>query len=82
MQWTLGLERYTPNQIFFMAYAQVWCGKMRPEAAINRLLVDPHSPGRFRVNGVVMNQEAFAEAFSCPIGVAMNPDPKKRCSVW
>jgi predicted metalloendopeptidase len=43
----LGLERYTPQQLFFMSFAQVWCGKIKPEAAIRQLLTDPHAPNRF-----------------------------------
>jgi len=77
-----GLERFTPNQIFFMSFAHVWCGSIRPEAAIRQLLTDPHSPNRFRVNGVLHNQPDFAEAFNCPSGSPMNPEPEQRCKVW
>ncbi|VDM33089.1 unnamed protein product [Toxocara canis] len=75
-----GLEEYTNDQIFFMSYAQTWCGHSKPEAMIRQILTDPHAPSRFRVNGVVVNQPEFAKAFNCPIGSPMNP--KKRCVVW
>uniref|UniRef100_A0A915BWX3 M13 family peptidase n=1 Tax=Parascaris univalens TaxID=6257 RepID=A0A915BWX3_PARUN len=75
-----GLEQYTNDQIFFISYAQTWCGHSKPEATIRQLLTDPHAPLRFRVNGVVVNQPEFANAFHCPVGSPMNPE--KRCVVW
>lgn len=67
-------------QRFFVAYAQSWCGKATPEYEKNIVQVDPHSPARFRVNGVVVNMPEFGEAFSCKEGQAMSP--KVRCQVW
>uniref|UniRef100_A0A0N5A3H9 Neprilysin n=1 Tax=Parastrongyloides trichosuri TaxID=131310 RepID=A0A0N5A3H9_PARTI len=75
-----GFEKYSNDQIFFMSYAQTWCGKAKPQSVIRQILGDPHSPMRFRVNGVMVNQPDFANAFQCPIGSAMNPG--KRCEVW
>jgi predicted metalloendopeptidase len=75
-----GLESYSNNQIFFIAYAQTWCGSSKPEAAIRQLLIDPHSPMRFRVNGVVSNQPEFGEAFKCTPGTPMRPS--NQCVVW
>uniref|UniRef100_A0AC35TLF2 Neprilysin n=1 Tax=Rhabditophanes sp. KR3021 TaxID=114890 RepID=A0AC35TLF2_9BILA len=75
-----GFEKYTNDQIFFMSYAQTWCGKAKPQSVIRQILGDPHSPMRFRVNGVVVNQPDFAASFKCPIGSPMNPG--KRCNVW
>jgi putative endopeptidase len=65
---------------FFLAFAQSWCTKRRPD--LDRLLVkvDPHSPPRFRVNGAAANLEAFATAFSCAAGSPMAP--ATRCAVW
>ncbi|KAI1710050.1 peptidase family m13 domain-containing protein [Ditylenchus destructor] len=77
-----GFETYSNDQIFFISYAQTWCGRTKPETAIRQVLIDPHSPMRFRVNGVVVNQPAFAQAFSCPVGSKMNLKPEERCSVW
>ncbi|KAI1698583.1 peptidase family m13 domain-containing protein [Ditylenchus destructor] len=60
----------------------IWCAVTKPEAAVNQVLTDPHSPKKFRVNGVLVNQPAFAEAFNCPVGSKMNLKPEERCSVW
>ncbi len=67
-------------QRFFVAYAQSWCGKATPEYEKNIVQVDPHSPARFRVNGVVANMPEFGQAFICKEGQAMSP--KNRCQVW
>nr|XP_022915687.1 neprilysin-4-like [Onthophagus taurus] len=70
----------TNNQLFFLNFAQVWCGTSRPEAAKNRLKTAVHSPGRFRVIGTLRNSYDFAEAYHCQPGTAMNPVGK--CRVW
>uniref|UniRef100_A0A0M3J3J7 Peptidase_M13 domain-containing protein n=1 Tax=Anisakis simplex TaxID=6269 RepID=A0A0M3J3J7_ANISI len=75
-----GLEQYTNDQIFFLSYAQTWCGISKPEATIRQVLTDPHAPVQFRVDGVVVNQPEFAEAFHCKLGSPMNP--VKKCVVW
>ncbi|VDK72424.1 unnamed protein product [Anisakis simplex] len=75
-----GLEKYTNDQIFFMSFAQSWCGKSKPAAARELILTDPHSPPQFRVEGAAVNQPEFAEAFQCASGTAMNPVTK--CDVW
>ncbi|KOX71683.1 Endothelin-converting enzyme 1 [Melipona quadrifasciata] len=68
------------KQLFFLNFAQVWCGSMRPEATRNKLKTAVHSPGKFRVIGTLSNSEDFAEVFHCPLGTPMNPVNK--CSVW
>ncbi|XP_026669876.1 neprilysin-4-like isoform X3 [Ceratina calcarata] len=70
----------TGKQLFFLNFAQVWCGSMRPEATRNKLKTAVHSPGKFRVIGTLSNSEDFAEVFHCPLGAPMNPVDK--CSVW
>ncbi|XP_034178360.1 neprilysin-4 isoform X2 [Osmia lignaria lignaria] len=70
----------TGKQLFFLNFAQVWCGSMRPEATRNKLKTAVHSPGKFRVVGTLSNSEDFAEVFNCPLGAPMNPVNK--CSVW
>ncbi|XP_028046800.1 neprilysin-4 isoform X3 [Monomorium pharaonis] len=70
----------TAKQLFFLNFAQVWCGSMRPEATRNKLKTALHSPGRFRVIGTLSNSKDFAEVFNCPPGSPMNPVSK--CSVW
>jgi len=71
---------YTPEQEFFMAFGQDWCGAWRPQ--LTRLLVqtDPHSPDFIRVNGVVQNLTPFGNAFGCKVGQPMMPD--NACHVW
>ncbi len=71
---------FTPEQQFFIGYAQNWCTNERP--AFVRLLVqsDEHSPNRLRANGVVRNMPEFAHAFSCKQGQPMAP--VDRCRVW
>ncbi len=70
----------TPAQQFFTAYGQSWCQNTRPEAMRERLQIDPHAPERYRVNGVVQNIPAFAQAFSCKTGSPMVA--AQRCTIW
>ncbi|XP_046737495.1 neprilysin-4-like isoform X4 [Diprion similis] len=70
----------TGKQLFFLNFAQVWCGSMRPEATRNKLKTAVHSPGKFRVIGTLSNSEDFAKVYGCPVGAPMNPF--KKCSVW
>ena len=73
-------DGYTPQQQFFLAFAQNWCGSRRPEMI--RLLVqtDGHAPEQFRANGVVQNLPAFGEAFDCKVGQPMMP--ANACHIW
>nr|XP_040578215.1 neprilysin-1-like isoform X2 [Lepeophtheirus salmonis] len=70
----------THKQLFFLNYAQIWCGSMRPEDAKTKIRAAVHSPGPIRVLGPLSNSVDFAEAYSCPKGSRMNPEQK--CSVW
>jgi Predicted metalloendopeptidase len=70
----------TPDQLFFVGFAQTWCALQTPEVERLRVATDPHSPPRFRVNGPLSNFEGFAEAFSCPVGSPMRPE--RTCRVW
>jgi neprilysin len=70
----------THNQLFFLNYAQIWCGSMRPEDALTKIRSSVHSPGIIRVIGPLSNSKDFAEAYNCPVGSRMNPTSK--CSVW
>ena len=56
------LDGFTPQQRFFLGYAQIWCQNERPEALKNSVRTDPHSPGEFRVDGVVQNMPEFSTA--------------------
>ncbi|KAG0240086.1 hypothetical protein BGW41_007179 [Actinomortierella wolfii] len=75
-----GLEKYTRDQMFFVSYAQLWCGKMTFELEEHLLKSDTHAPGRWRVNGPAQNIPAFSQAFKCKQGSPMNPANK--CSIW
>ncbi|XP_068917634.1 neprilysin-4 isoform X1 [Tenebrio molitor] len=70
----------TGKQLFFLNFAQVWCGKQRIDAVKSRLKIAVHSPGIFRVIGTLSNSEDFARIYSCPINSGMNPSEK--CSLW
>jgi predicted metalloendopeptidase len=74
------VDDYTPQQRFFLGYAQLWCQNTRPEEALHRAQTDPHSPGQFRVNGVVQNMPEFGQAFACTAGQPMVAD--NACRVW
>ncbi|NXD82979.1 NEP protein, partial [Halcyon senegalensis] len=74
-----GLEM-NHKQLFFLNFAQVWCGTYRPEYAVNSIKTDVHSPGKFRVIGSLQNSPEFSEAFSCTETNYM--DPAKKCRVW
>uniref|UniRef100_A0A671UWG3 Neprilysin n=1 Tax=Sparus aurata TaxID=8175 RepID=A0A671UWG3_SPAAU len=68
------------DQLFFLNFAQVWCGTHRPEQAVNSIKVDVHSPGKFRVLGSLQNFPEFAKAFSCNKSSYMVPE--NTCRVW
>ncbi|XP_044734113.1 neprilysin-1-like [Chrysoperla carnea] len=70
----------THDQLFFLNYAQIWCGSMRPEDALTKIRSSVHSPGPVRVLGPLSNSWDFAKAYNCPLGSPMNP--KQKCSVW
>lgn len=72
----------TPEQRFFVGFAQWACGHMTDEEARVRALTGVHSPLRYRVNGVVVNLPEFAEAFHCKAGQAMVRDPADVCRIW
>jgi endothelin-converting enzyme/putative endopeptidase len=77
---TRTVDGYTEPQQFFLGFAQMWCEHDRPELERLRTQVDPHSPGRFRTNGVVSNAPEFGEAFGCKTGNQMYA--AKGCRVW
>ncbi|TRY79276.1 hypothetical protein TCAL_06071 [Tigriopus californicus] len=75
-----GLEHLTGDQLFFLNFAQVWCGSTRPEALRSKLNTAVHAPGPYRVLGTVSNSREFSRAFNCPKDSPMNPTNK--CKVW
>jgi len=70
----------TPEQRFFVGFAQWACSNDRPELLRVRALTDPHSPSRYRINGVAVNMPQFQEAFQCKPGQPMVRED--RCKVW
>jgi len=73
-------DGFTAQQRLFLGFAQVWCENKSPESARVAAQVDPHSPGEFRVNGVVSNLPEFAQAYACKAGQPMVKGPA--CRVW
>jgi len=76
------VEGLTPEQRFFVGFAQWACANERPEDMRLRALTDPHSPPEYRVNGVVVNMPQFSQAFSCKQDQPMTKAPEKVCKVW
>jgi putative endopeptidase len=76
------IDGFTPEQRFFLAYARARLTVLRPEAARMLLATDPHSPGRFRVNGPLSNMPEFAEAWGCRPGDAMVRPVGERARIW
>jgi endothelin-converting enzyme/putative endopeptidase len=74
------IDGFTPDQRFFIAYGQIWCQNVTPQQARLRALTDPHSPGQYRVNGVVSNMPEFEKAFGCKPGDKMVRT--NACRVW
>jgi len=73
-------DGFTPDQRFFVGYAQWACENERPENLRVSAITDPHSPGKYRVNGLMVNMPEFQKAFSCKAGQPMVRE--SRCRVW
>jgi putative endopeptidase len=74
------LDGFTPEQRFFLGWAQVWGANLRPELARLMANSNPHPVSKFRVNGPLSNMELFAKAFGCKKGDAMVRE--KACKIW
>jgi putative endopeptidase len=74
------IDGYTPEQRYFLGFAQVWCQNAREQEARMRAKTDPHSSGEWRTNGSVQNFDAFGKAFGCKVGQPMMPE--NSCRVW
>jgi putative endopeptidase len=72
----------TPDQRFFLSWAQLWRTNYRDEALKLMVATDPHAPGPFRVNGPLANLPAFAQAFACKAGDPMVAPGNKRVAIW
>ncbi|MGA7925908.1 MAG: M13 family metallopeptidase [Candidatus Sulfotelmatobacter sp.] len=74
------IDGYTPEQRFFLGFARVWCENVRPEMSRVWVLTDPHSPEKYRVDGVVQNMHEFQKAWGCKAGQPMVAE--NACHVW
>ena len=74
------LDGFTPEQRVFLGWGQVWCENLRPERARMLAQTNPHSPGRYRVNGDVSTMPEFQKAFACKAGAPMVR--QTQCRVW
>jgi putative endopeptidase len=74
-------DGYTADQRFFISFAQIWCGNMTQQAAINQAKTNPHSTGEWRVKGTVQNFDEFGKAFGCKKGDPMMP-ATGGCRTW
>ena len=70
-----GLSFFSHEQLFFVNYANWWCGKIRTDEAVDRIYTDPHSPKWARVLGTMANSQEFKESFQCK-------DRKPTCELW
>jgi len=76
------IDGFTPDQRFFLSFAQVWRGLVRPEYAAQAVLVDPHSPGRYRSFAAMTNIDAWYKAFNVQPGDKLYKKPEDRIRVW
>lgn len=76
------IDGFTPEQRFFISFAQIWRTNIRDAEAQRRITVDPHSPGRFRAFGPLLNVQEFYDAFGIKPGSAMWLPPEKRALIW
>ena len=76
------VDGFTPEQRFFLAYANVWAGNIRPEEVLQRTKSDPHSLGMWRVNGALPHIGAWYEAWNVTEESPLYLEPEKRVSIW
>lgn len=75
-------DGFTAEQRFFLAYANVWAGNIREEEILRRTKVDPHSLGRWRVNGALPHIQAWYDAFNVQPSDSLFVSPDKRVEIW
>jgi predicted metalloendopeptidase len=76
------IDGLSGDQRFFMGWGQVWRSKTRDDQQILQIKTDPHSPGRFRTNGTLVNQPGFYDAFGVKPGDQMYVAPEQRVNIW
>lgn len=73
---------FTREQLFFISFARIWSLVIKPQAAVQRIRTDPHSPAKYRVDGTVFNIPEFGKAFKCSKKAKLNPPPEDQCLFW
>ncbi|HWD87660.1 MAG TPA: M13 family metallopeptidase [Mucilaginibacter sp.] len=76
------IDGFTPDQRFFLSWAQVWRSSQRPESAASRILTDPHSPEQYRCNAPISNMDAWYAAFNVQPGNKYYKKPEDRIHIW
>lgn len=76
------IDGFTPEQRFFLSWAQVWASNERPEYVRLLAQTDVHAYDKFRVNATVANMASFTKAWFCPLNAAMVRPPQQRCQIW
>jgi putative endopeptidase len=76
------IDGFTPDQRFFLSWAQIWRTNVLPETQAQLIMTDPHSPGQYRCNGPVSNIDAWYKAFNVQAGDQMYKAPDQRIKVW
>ena len=76
------IDGFTPEQRFFLSWAQVWRRNVREEALKLQVNTDPHAPARYRINGPTANMPEFYEAFGCEDGDGMVNPTNTRVTIW
>ncbi|XP_022176704.1 neprilysin-11-like [Myzus persicae] len=75
-----GLEQYTNEQIYYLAFANNWCEATTPDS-LSKSILDVHSPNSIRVIAGLTNSDEFSEVWNCKKGSKMNPE-KEKCKIW
>jgi putative endopeptidase len=76
------IDGFTPEQRFFLSFGQIWRFNIRDAEARRLITIDPHSPAKFRVNGILVNEPEFLEVFGVKSGEPMWLAPEQRTKVW
>lgn len=76
------IDGLSPEQRFFISFGQIWRSNVRDEEVKRRITIDPHSPGRFRAIGPLMNYQEFYDAFGIKDGAPEWRNPEKRAKIW
>ncbi|WP_242928877.1 M13 family metallopeptidase [Pontibacter vulgaris] len=76
------IDGFTPDQRFFLSWAQVWRGNTLPETTAQLIVTDPHSPGEYRTIGAPVNMDAWYKAFNVKPGDKLYKKPEDRNKIW